>query len=190
MSIYAQSVHVWYSQRSEEGIGSPRYRWLWATMWVLGLKPRLSGRATSAPNHWPNSLVLKLYFIYLFVLLFILQVWLGGSWSVCGHACVVKIMCRSEDGLQESVSSFYQWVPGITLRWSGLAASAFPTDHLTKKLSSFSSSFPWDKVSLCSPGYVLELAVNSQRSTCLCLPSAEIKGMCHHPQLTELSFKE
>lgn len=34
------------------------YRWLWATMCVLGIKPGLSGREVSAPNHWANSLAL------------------------------------------------------------------------------------------------------------------------------------
>ena len=40
-------------------------------------------------------------------------------------------------------------------------------------------------VSLCSPGchklaLLHRLASNSQRSTCLCLPSAGIRGVCHH----------
>ena len=38
------------------------YRWLWATMWVLGIKPGGSGRAASALNHWANFPVLFLTF--------------------------------------------------------------------------------------------------------------------------------
>jgi hypothetical protein len=35
-----------------------------------------------------------------------------------------------------------------------------------------------DRVSLCSPG-----CPGTQKSTCLCLPSAGIKGLCHHARL-------
>ena len=38
----------------EEGIRS-RYRWLWATIWVLGIELRTSGRAASALNRWAIS---------------------------------------------------------------------------------------------------------------------------------------
>jgi len=38
----------------EENIGS-HYRWLWATMWLLGIELRTSGRAVSALNHWAIS---------------------------------------------------------------------------------------------------------------------------------------
>jgi hypothetical protein len=31
------------------------YRWLWATMWLLGIEFRTSGRAVSALNHWAIS---------------------------------------------------------------------------------------------------------------------------------------
>lgn len=27
-------------------------KWLWATMWILGIKPRSSAKATCAINHW------------------------------------------------------------------------------------------------------------------------------------------
>jgi len=51
------------SDTPEEGIGS-HYRWLWATMWLLGIELRTSGRAVSALNQWaisPHILKLKLY---------------------------------------------------------------------------------------------------------------------------------
>jgi hypothetical protein len=38
----------------EEGI-RPYYRWLWAPMWLLGIKLRSSGRAVSALNCWAIS---------------------------------------------------------------------------------------------------------------------------------------
>ena len=43
-----------FSDIPEEGIRS-QYRWLWATMWVLGFELRTSGRAASALNHWAFS---------------------------------------------------------------------------------------------------------------------------------------
>jgi hypothetical protein len=38
------------SSDTQEGI-RPHYRWLWATMWLLGIELRISGRAVSALNH-------------------------------------------------------------------------------------------------------------------------------------------
>jgi hypothetical protein len=38
--------------RPEEGIGS-HYRWLWATLWLLGIELRTSGRASST-ECWGN----------------------------------------------------------------------------------------------------------------------------------------
>jgi hypothetical protein len=38
----------------EEGKGL-HYRWLWATMWLLGIELRTSGRAASALNCWAIS---------------------------------------------------------------------------------------------------------------------------------------
>jgi hypothetical protein len=31
------------------------YRWLWTTMWLLGIELRTSGRAVSVLNHWAIS---------------------------------------------------------------------------------------------------------------------------------------
>jgi hypothetical protein len=39
------------SDTPEKGIGS-HYRCLWATMWLLEIELRISGRAASALNHW------------------------------------------------------------------------------------------------------------------------------------------
>jgi hypothetical protein len=46
----------------EEGIRS-RYRWLWATMWLLGIELRISGRAVSALNLWAISPAQHLLFL-------------------------------------------------------------------------------------------------------------------------------
>ena len=43
------------------------------------------------------------------------------------------------------------------------------------RLLCFVLFFPRDRVSLCSPG-----CPGTQKSACLCLPSAVIKGVCHH----------
>ena len=42
------------SLSSKKGIRS-HYRWLWATMWLLGIELRTSGRAVSALNRWAIS---------------------------------------------------------------------------------------------------------------------------------------
>jgi hypothetical protein len=38
------------SDTPEEGIGA-HYRWLWATMWLLGIELRTSGKAVSVLIH-------------------------------------------------------------------------------------------------------------------------------------------
>ena len=43
-----------YARRPEQGTRS-HYRWLWATMWLLGIELRTSGRAASALNRWAIS---------------------------------------------------------------------------------------------------------------------------------------
>jgi hypothetical protein len=42
------------SNTPEEGIRS-HYRWLWATMWLLGIELRTSARAVSVLNRWVIS---------------------------------------------------------------------------------------------------------------------------------------
>jgi hypothetical protein len=47
--IYFMNVDALSSDTPEEGIGS-QYRWLWATMWLLGIELNTPGRAVSALN--------------------------------------------------------------------------------------------------------------------------------------------
>ena len=51
----------------KRGIRS-HYRWLWATMWLLGLELRTFGRAVSALNRWAISLacILKIKINFIF----------------------------------------------------------------------------------------------------------------------------
>ena len=43
------------SSDTPEGCIRSHYRWLWATMWLLGSDLRTSGRVVSALNHWAIS---------------------------------------------------------------------------------------------------------------------------------------
>jgi hypothetical protein len=52
--IYFYICELLSSDTPEEGIGS-HYRWLWATMWLLGIELRTSGRTASALNLWAIS---------------------------------------------------------------------------------------------------------------------------------------
>ena len=52
LNVYEYTVAV--SDKQEEGIRS-HYRWLWATMWLLGIELRISGRVVSALNCWAIS---------------------------------------------------------------------------------------------------------------------------------------
>jgi hypothetical protein len=49
------------SDTLEEGIGS-YYRWSWATMWLLGIELRTSGRVVRTFNCWAISPALHLNF--------------------------------------------------------------------------------------------------------------------------------
>jgi hypothetical protein len=56
---------LWLSwDTPEEGIRS-HYRWLWATMWLLGIELRTSGRAIGALNRWAISPALHFFFFRL-----------------------------------------------------------------------------------------------------------------------------
>lgn len=52
---YVQHRFVYYSWRSEDGIGSPEsgvtYKWLGSAMWLLGNEPGSFERVTDALNH-------------------------------------------------------------------------------------------------------------------------------------------
>jgi hypothetical protein len=50
-----------FSDTPEEGVWS-HYRWLWTTMWLLGIELRTSRRAVSTLNRWAISPAPKLYF--------------------------------------------------------------------------------------------------------------------------------
>jgi hypothetical protein len=60
MYVSECSIYI-YACIPEEGIGS-HYRWLWATMWLLGIELRTSGRTDSALNLWAISLALPFCF--------------------------------------------------------------------------------------------------------------------------------
>jgi hypothetical protein len=46
--------------------------------------------------------------------------------------------------------------------------------------------YPWlSWISLCRPGWP-----QTHKPTCLCLPSAGIKGVCHHTQPQGNSYKD
>ena len=49
------------SDTPKEGVRS-HYKWLWATMWLLGIELKTSGRAVNALNHWAISPALFFFF--------------------------------------------------------------------------------------------------------------------------------
>jgi hypothetical protein len=56
-------MYIWMP---EEGIRS-HYRWLWATMWLLGIELRTSGRVANILNHWtisPGPLFRTFYWLF------------------------------------------------------------------------------------------------------------------------------
>jgi hypothetical protein len=65
--VYEYTVAVFRHTRSY-------YRWLWATMWLLGFELRTSGRAVNALNHWAISPAPQI-FILLFIAIAELQLW-------------------------------------------------------------------------------------------------------------------
>jgi hypothetical protein len=100
------------------------YRWLWATMWLLGIELRTSGRAAGALNRWATSPV-------------------------------------PMTGFSNPHNNVWQF-----FFFFGFSRQRF----------SVSPWLSWN--SLCRPGWP-----RTQKSACLCLPSAGIKGMCHHAPL-------
>lgn len=71
LSLCLHHVNVSCLYRPEVGIGSPGtgVLWFWATIWVLGMKPMSSGRASTELSSRPSlsllkKLSLKLYSVY------------------------------------------------------------------------------------------------------------------------------
>jgi hypothetical protein len=60
--IYFMSTLLLSSDTPEEGIVS-HYWWLWATMWLLGIEIKTSGRTVSALNRWAISPAPKLGYL-------------------------------------------------------------------------------------------------------------------------------
>lgn len=56
------ALHSWCPQSSDSLELEWNYRCLWATMWVLEMKPGSCARAATAINHWTISLVHKALF--------------------------------------------------------------------------------------------------------------------------------
>jgi len=54
LCIWAHWYTVAVFRHTRDGIRS-HYRWLWATMWLLGFELRTSGRAVGALNRWAIS---------------------------------------------------------------------------------------------------------------------------------------
>ena len=52
-------------RHTRRGHRIPHYRWLWATMWLLGIELRTSGRAVSALNRWAISPAQTWRFVFL-----------------------------------------------------------------------------------------------------------------------------
>jgi hypothetical protein len=49
-------IHCHCLQTHWKRASAPNYRWLWATMWLLGFEPRTSRRTVSALNNWSRHL--------------------------------------------------------------------------------------------------------------------------------------
>jgi hypothetical protein len=72
-------VHCCCLQTHQKRASEPHYRWLWATMWLLGTELRTSERAVRAPDHWAISPALhSVYFcvlIYMVIRRFLVLLW-------------------------------------------------------------------------------------------------------------------
>jgi hypothetical protein len=117
-----------FSCASEEGIRS-HYRWSWATMCLLGIELRTSGRETTALNCWAISPASVTFTIYLHILW---EFWCVHRWCVCtcicmftcmwahmlfGYACFFAHVCRSPKltlGVFPSHSLFYLLRQGLS----------------------------------------------------------------------------
>lgn len=68
-SRYMHHTHAWWLRRPERSQIPENwsYRWLWATMYMLGIGPGSSTRAVSALNNWAISLALTMQIIVHFI---------------------------------------------------------------------------------------------------------------------------
>jgi len=76
------------------------YRWLWATMWLLGIELRTSERAVSALNRWTIS---------------------PAPWRVCLFVCLFCLFCFEKawgKGIASGLRRKVSWVLSLPL-WSG-----------------------------------------------------------------------
>lgn len=57
--LHKMYVCAWCPQKPEESVISPgtnwSFRWLWVTLWTLGIKPETSGGAASVLKHWATA---------------------------------------------------------------------------------------------------------------------------------------
>jgi hypothetical protein len=125
------------SDTPEESIRS-HYRWLWTTMWLLGIEFRTSGRAVSALNFWVIS---PAHFFWLFKTEF-LCMWPWLSWNLLcklgwpGFACFC-LPCPGIKGAchhSPAVPNLYwllHWIWGDWL-WGGELFPFLPSSEKDK----------------------------------------------------------
>jgi hypothetical protein len=115
------------SDTPEEGIRS-HYRWLWATMWVLGIELRTSGRAVSALNAEPSLQPLDISFNPA-------EWWIhGGSELQDGSS----LMCRHEPELSAGQSVLQRTCSLWVCRWGAHGYSPHTDWENTAHLPSLS----------------------------------------------------
>ena len=103
---------------------------------------------------------------------------LAGYNSLDWHLCSLRAFMTSDQALLAFIVSVEK--SGIILIGLPLCVT-WPFFLVAFNSLSF---FPWlSWNSLCRLGWP-----RTQKSACLCLPSAEIKGMCHHTQPTNCPF--
>jgi hypothetical protein len=85
------------SDTPEEGVRS-HYRWLWATMWLLGIELRTSGKAVSALNTSPDPVYQFLIFAYLLWKFYI--IWLSVFLHLCMYITWVQCPQRPEESVR------------------------------------------------------------------------------------------